>query len=58
MLLMSGLLYAVHWFLYTAIAFILSLVTIQASIIMLQFDWTSIPAFVLIVVGLSIGTEF
>ena len=55
MLLMSGLLYAEHWFLYTAIAFILSLVTI---LIMLQFDWTSIPAFVLIVVGLSIGTEF
>ena len=101
MLLMSGLLYGAHWFLYSAIAFslpdnlklvldyvhiilwillpvtgwvaeswlgryraivvglVLSLVTIltaQASFTMLQFDWTPIPAFVLIVVGLSTGT--
>ena len=100
-LLMSGLLYGAHWFLYSAIAFslpdnlklvldyvhiilwillpvtgwvaeswlgryraivvglVLSLVTIltaQASFTMLQFDWTPIPAFVLIVVGLSTGT--
>ena len=101
MLLMSGLLYATHWFLYSAIAFsfsdnfklalnyvhvalfvllpvtgwvaeswlgryraiavglVLSLITIltlQAAFVMLQFDWTPIPAFVLIVVGLVIGT--
>ena len=101
MLLMSGLLYAVHWFLYSAISFslpdnlklafeyvsfalwvllpvtgwvaeswlgryraivvgmVLSLVTIltvQVVFIMLQFDRTLIPAFVLIVVGLVIGT--
>ena len=101
MLLMTGLLYATHWFLYSAIAFsfsdnlklsldyvhvalfvllpvtgwvaeswlgryraiavglVLSMATIlaaQATFIMLQFDWTPIPAFVLIVMGLVIGT--
>ena len=101
MLLMSGLLYAVHWFLYAAIAntlaenfklalkyvyfslwvllpvtgwvaeswlgryraivvgLVLSLVfilTTQAGFVMLQFDWTPIPAFLLIVVGLLLGT--
>ena len=30
--------------------------TLQAAFVMLQFDWTPIPAFVLIVVGLVIGT--
>ena len=100
MLLMSGLLYATHWFLYSAVAFsfsdniklaldyvhvalfvllpvtgwvaeswlgryraiavglVLSLVTIltlQAAFVMLQFDWTPIPAFVLTVVGLVFG---
>ena len=42
-----------------AVGLILSLVTIlilQAAFVMLQFDWTPIPALVLIVVGLSIGT--
>ena len=98
---MSGLLYAAHWFIYSAIAFsfsdnlklalnyvhvalfvllpvtgwvaeswlgryraiavglVLSLVTIltlQAAFVMLQFDWTPIPAFVLTVVCLVIGT--
>ena len=98
---MSGLLYATHWFLYSAVAFsfsdniklaldyvhvalfvllpvtgwvaeswlgryraiavglVLSLITIltlQAAFVMLQFDWTPIPAFVLTVVGLVIGT--
>ena len=101
MLLMSGLLYATHWFLYSAaflsfpenlklalhyvhdalfvllpvtgwvaeswlgryraiaVGLVLSLVTVlavQATFIMLQFDWTPIPAFVLMVVGLVIGT--
>ena len=101
MLLMSGLLYVTHWFIYSAIAFsfsdnlklaldyvhvalfvllpvtgwvaeswlgryraiavglVLSLITIltlQAAFVMLQFDWTPIPAFVLTVVGLVIGT--
>ena len=101
MLLMSGLLYATHWFLYSAVAssfsdnfklalnyvrdvlfvllpvtswvaeswlgqyraiavgLVLSLITIltlQAAFVMLQFDCTPIPAFVLIVVGLVIGT--
>ena len=42
-----------------AVGLVLSLVTIlslQAAFVMLQFDWTPIPAFVLIVVGLVIGT--
>ena len=42
-----------------AVGLVLSSVTIltlQAAFIMLQFDWTPIPAFVLIVVGLVIGT--
>ena len=42
-----------------AVGLVLSLATIlaaQATFIMLQFDWTLIPAFVLIVVGLVIGT--
>ena len=100
MLLMSGLLYATHWFLYSAVAFsfsddlklaldyvhvalfvslpvtgwvaeswlgryraiavglVLSLITIltaQAAFVMLQFDWTPIPAFVLFVVDMVIG---
>ena len=101
MLLMSGLLYAVHWFVYAAIflslpdnlklalnyvhvallvllpvtgwvaesclgryraiavGLVLSLVIVLAApvtFVMLQIDWTPIPAFVLIVVGLVIGT--
>ena len=101
MLVMSGLLYAVHWFLYAAIAntlaenfklvfkyvyfslwvllpvtgwvaeswlgryqaivvgLVLSFVTVltaQAGFVMLQFDWTPILAFILIVVGLLFGT--
>ena len=100
MLLMSGLLYAVHWFLYEAIAFSLpdnlkfildyvhiilwillpvtgwvaesllgryraivvglvltlaATLTLQAAFVILQFDWTAIPAFGLVVVGLVIG---
>ena len=96
MLLMSGLLYATHWFLYSAVylglhdnlklaldyvhvalfvllpvtgwvaeswlgryraiavGLVLSLITIltlQAAFVMLQLDWTPIPAFVLIVCG-------
>ena len=42
-----------------AVGLVLSLVTIltlQAAFVMLQFDWTPIPAFVLIVVDLVIGT--
>ena len=99
-LLMSGLLYAVHWFLYEAIAFSLpdnlkfildyvhiilwillpvtgwvaesllgryraivvglvltlaATLTLQAAFVILQFDWTAIPAFGLVVVGLVIG---
>ena len=98
---MSGLLYAVHWFLYASIALILpdeyerlsdyahvvfwvllpvtgwiaeswlgryraivvglilSLVTVltaQAGFVMLQFEWTPIPAFTLLVIGLLLGT--
>ena len=30
--------------------------TLQAAFVMLQFDWTAIPAFGLVVVGLVIGT--
>ena len=101
MLLMSGLLHAVHWFLYAAIVlslpdnvkFVLNYVhvallvllpvtgwvaeswlgryraiavglvlssvtilTLQVAFLMLQFDWTPIPIFVLLVVGLLIGT--
>ena len=101
MLLMSGLLYAVHQFVYAGIyhslpdnlklaleyvhvalyvflpvtgwvaeswlgryrAIVVGLVltlattlTLQAAFVMLQFDWTPIPAFVVIVVGLAIGT--
>ena len=101
MLLISALLYATHWFLYSVIAFILpdilklalnyvhvvlyvllpvtgwvaeswlgryraiavglvlsliTILTLQAAFVMLQFDWTPIPAFVLIVVGLVIGS--
>ena len=100
-LLMSGLLYAVHQFVYAGIyhslpdnlklaldyvhaalyvllpvtgwvaeswlgryrAIVVGLVltlattlTLQAAFVMLQFDWTPIPAFVVIVVGLAIGT--
>ena len=33
-----------------------SILAAQATFIMLQFDWTPIPAFVLMVVGLVIGT--
>ena len=42
-----------------AVGLVLSLVTIltlQAAFVMLQFDWTPIPAFVLTVVGLVFGT--
>ena len=101
MLLMSGLLYATHWFLYSAIAFSLSddlklalnyvhvallvllpvtgwvaeswlgrcraiavglvlssvtIPTLQAAFVWLQFDWTPIPAFVVIVAGFVSGT--
>ena len=101
MLLMSGLLYATHWFVYAAIYFSLpdnlmfalnyvhvalyvllpvtgwvaeswlgryraisvglvlssvTILTLQVAFVMLQFDWTPIPIFVLIVVGLLIGT--
>ena len=100
-LVMSGLLYAVHWFLYAAIALslpdtlktvveyvhvafwvllpvigwvaeswlgryraivvglVLSLVTIltiQAAFVMLQFDWSPFPILVLLVISMSIGT--
>ena len=101
MLLMSGLLYAVHQFVYAAIhhslpdnlklvfdyvhialyvllpvtgwvaeswlgryraiavGLVLTLaatLTLQAAFVLLQFDWSPIPAFVVIVVGLAIGT--
>ena len=42
-----------------AVGLVLSLIiilTAQAAFVMLQFDWTPIPAFVLIVVDLVIGT--
>ena len=42
-----------------AVGLVLSSVTIltlQAAFVMLQFDWTPIPVFVVIVVGLVIGT--
>ena len=42
-----------------AVGLVLSIITIlilQIAFVMLQFDWTPIPAFVLIVVGLLIGT--
>ena len=33
-----------------------TILTLQAAFVMLQFDWTPIPAFVLLVIGLLIGT--
>ena len=35
---------------------LVTVLAVQATFIMLQFDWTPIPAFVLMVVGLVIGT--
>ena len=35
---------------------LITILTLQAALVMLQFDWTPIPAFVLIIVCFAIGT--